>query len=442
MTIESIDAVLDGYGQYKEKAYFFKGDQYVRYNWTQDRAEAGAISSSTWGLTGGFAVSLDATLNGQGQYEGKAYFFRADQYVRYDWGADRVDLGPRPTTAWGLTGGFAAGVDTAFNGRGPYQGKAYFFKADQYVRYDWTTDQVDQAPRSLTAWGLSGDFASGVAAALNGQGAYKDKVYFFKGDQYVRYDWTADRVDRGPVSIVGNWPGVYELMLAGIAKSTSFGWLWAALPQLTAYGLWLQTGAPFPFDVNRLESALATHFHVDKSWPAATKLAWVNQILTGFQSIEGILHRSPEIFQYRSDDEALADGMVVKDRTTGQPILDASGRLQPFHAYGSLNGKISFTRLFPTHGPLCRAAEVTHETVHIFDGASGSSDTHIPEWYVTDGQADALGLARQPNMLAFATRYDLMAVDKAVHNPSAYAAFAQHIFYQSDKRFGAGRPTD
>jgi hypothetical protein len=46
-------------------------------------------------------------------------------------------------------------------------------------------------------------------AALNGQGPYTGKAYFFRGDQFVRYDWAQNKVDEGyPRLIVGSWPGI------------------------------------------------------------------------------------------------------------------------------------------------------------------------------------------------------------------------------------------
>jgi hypothetical protein len=85
-----------------------------------------------------------------------------------------------------------------------------------------------------------------------------------------------------------------------------------------------------------------------------------------------------------------------------------------------------------------RAASVLHESVHVIDKLGGSSATHIPEWYVTDAAADALGLPHQPDNPDLDTRYDHMTKRNALHNPSSYAAFAQHVAIGTDTRFGEG----
>ncbi|HEY9662467.1 MAG TPA: hemopexin repeat-containing protein, partial [Allocoleopsis sp.] len=105
-------------------------------------------------------------------------------YSRYNWQQDKVDDGyPLPISAWHLPGNFASGIDAALNGQGQYAGKAYFFKGDQYVRYDWQQDKVDDGyPLPITAWHLSQNFNWGVDAALNGQGSYAGKAYFFRRD--------------------------------------------------------------------------------------------------------------------------------------------------------------------------------------------------------------------------------------------------------------------
>jgi hypothetical protein len=88
---------------------------------------------------------------------------------------------------------------------------------------------------------------------------------------------------------------------------------------------------------------------------------------------------------------------------------------------------------------------VLHETVHVIDSQSFVASTHIPEWYVTDAEADRLGLDKAltsppRSITLFATRYNLMSTTNSLHNPSSYAALAQHVFYGRDTRYGAGRP--
>jgi hypothetical protein len=83
---------------------------------------------------------VDASVNWG---NGKAYFFRGDSYLRYDLGAGRVDDGfPLPIAGqWpGLAeAGFATGLDAAMS-RGD---KAYFFQGDRYLRYDVAADTTD-----------------------------------------------------------------------------------------------------------------------------------------------------------------------------------------------------------------------------------------------------------------------------------------------------------
>jgi hypothetical protein len=135
----------------------------------------------------------------------KVFFFRGDQCVRYDIAADRVDDGyPQPIAGrWPSLerGGFARGIDAAVNWG---NGKVYFFRGRDYVRYDIAADRVDEGyPQPIAGhWpGLDrGEFDQGIDAAINwGNG----KAYFFRGRNYVRYDMAADRVDGGyPMPIV------------------------------------------------------------------------------------------------------------------------------------------------------------------------------------------------------------------------------------------------
>jgi len=213
--LTNFDATVEGEGPFAGKGYFFRGSQYLRYDYADDLPDPGYTKSiaGNWpGLPAGFTTGIDAAFNGQKGFAGKLYFFKGDQYVRYDWATDKTDPGyPRPIAGnWpGLPPGFTSGIDTAVTGKGPFAGKAYFFKGDQYVRYDWATDKTDPGyPQSIAAmWpGLPAGFTSGLQAAMNGQKAFEGKLYFFKGADYARYDWAADHGDPGyPQPITFNW---------------------------------------------------------------------------------------------------------------------------------------------------------------------------------------------------------------------------------------------
>jgi hypothetical protein len=89
-------------------------------------------------------------------------------------------------------------------------GKVCFFKGGRYVRFDMKDHRVDPdypKPINNETWpGLP--WTDGIEAAINlGNG----KAYFFKGDQYVRWDIAADRIDPGypkAISTPSAWPGL------------------------------------------------------------------------------------------------------------------------------------------------------------------------------------------------------------------------------------------
>ncbi len=193
------------------KAYFFKGRQYVRYDIKTDRVDQGypkPINNETWPGVPWFD-GIDAAVNWG---NGKAYFFKGGQYVRYDIKADRVDPGyPKPINndTWPGVPWFD-GIDAAVNWG---NGKAYFFKGGQYVRYDIKADRVDPGypkPINNDTWpGVP--WFDGIDAAVNWTNG---KAYFFKGNSYIRFDLKADRTDHGYPKPINNenWPGVPSLL--------------------------------------------------------------------------------------------------------------------------------------------------------------------------------------------------------------------------------------
>jgi hypothetical protein len=197
-----------------DRDYFFHEDEYVLYDRSGGRVDIGyprQIAGNWWGFSEtGFASGIDAGVK---WWNGKIYFFRGDQYIRYDIARGRVDPGyPLPIAGYwpGMSeAGFTCDIDAAVTW---WNGKVYFFRGAHYLRYDIQQDRVDpRYPRSISgSWGGLDEagFAGGVDAILNwGNG----KVYFFRDDLYVRYDIQTNGVDPGyPRPIASAWTGMSE----------------------------------------------------------------------------------------------------------------------------------------------------------------------------------------------------------------------------------------
>ncbi len=98
-------------------------------------------------------------------------------------------------------------VRAAVEGR---PGKLYFFSGNEYVRYDIRTDRAEDGWPKRIADQWRGLFERDIDAAINwGDG----KAYFFKGDLYSRYDMSpgVDKVENGwPKRIASEWRGLFE----------------------------------------------------------------------------------------------------------------------------------------------------------------------------------------------------------------------------------------
>ena len=119
----------------------------------------------------------------------KAYFFRGSQYVRYDVASDQVDQESR-AIADGWPGVFTDGVDAVVLWNND---KAYFFRGSQYVRYDVASDRTDDGyPQAITS-GWAG-LAAGAGAPGGGTGA-RDQVLVHARSMMAEPRIAAKRLD-------------------------------------------------------------------------------------------------------------------------------------------------------------------------------------------------------------------------------------------------------
>lgn len=184
-------------------------------------------------------------------------------------------------------------------------------------------------------------------------------------------------------------------------KPIALGWIEAALSALEA-------------ETELARVALAVNFSLQKPDPEI-----VREIARTFEKAQGVIARSDRTFV--SVSEAAARRFFP------------NGGLPP--AYAVFDEAIYFTPEFAPFdpatrrgfGPMCRAAMVLHESVHVIDRDSGAPDVHISEW-------DEPGFSAQSAV-------------ESLHNPSSYASFAAQVHsgalaWPREARFGAGRPAE
>jgi len=173
-----------------------------------------SIANSWNNLPVSFQSGIDATLWHDDNK--KVYFFKGNQYARLT--DTTMDSGFPKSIAgnWqNMPASFASGIDAAVWRKA--NNRIYMFKGSQYVRLTGTTVD-DGYPKAIEGnWnGLPAAFTQGIEAAVWRES--NDKIYLFKGSQYVRLtDTTMD--DGYPKPIAGNWNGLPASFTNGIGSA-------------------------------------------------------------------------------------------------------------------------------------------------------------------------------------------------------------------------------
>ena len=159
--VSSVDALLD-YTGHNGKVYFFKGDQYWRFNFKANKVDANYPAKISVGWKGlknypgkaDFSKNLDAVVNRDNNH---CYFFKGAYYIKWDIKRNKILTGypAKISVGWkDLPSNFTTNIDAAYS---RYDGKVYFFKGSNYIRYTVNTNKVD--PGYIPNWGEDVSFS-------------------------------------------------------------------------------------------------------------------------------------------------------------------------------------------------------------------------------------------------------------------------------------------
>ncbi len=188
-----------------ESAYFFKGDEYIGYSVSNNHVPYGYPQKiqGNWHNWPSNFIDIDAAL----LYDAdRAYFFKGDEYILYRVGENRVPDGypQKIQEQWHNWPSNFVDMDAAVM----YDAdRAYFFKGDEYILFSVSENRVpDGYPKKIQEqWhNWPSNFIDIDAAVMYDAGS----AYFFKGDEYIQYSVSGNRVPDGyPKKIEGNWHG-------------------------------------------------------------------------------------------------------------------------------------------------------------------------------------------------------------------------------------------
>lgn len=210
----TIIAGLDWNDAANNTAYFFRSDmKYVKYNKSQDKAEAGYpqnINNSTWPGIENYKEKITATLKWNNQ---KGFFFLNDgTYLRYDMTNDAADAGyPKPinSSTWP---GLQLGTNKIVGAINWDETYAYFFLSNgTFIKYNMVNDAaVAGYPQAVTTttWPGLAAHATSITATVDWNAQYF--YIFLSNNTYIKYNKTSNTVMLGYPKAVNDstWPGL------------------------------------------------------------------------------------------------------------------------------------------------------------------------------------------------------------------------------------------
>lgn len=392
----------------------------VDYDWTSDRV-VGSDVPRRLAFPAPFDRDLSGVLPGQAGFTAFRYVFRPDAYLRvrvWDGLADGPSASIAP--AWSLPDDWTT-VDAVFGGGAAKSGFAYFFRGSDYVRYDWSTDQRSPGyPKTFGPnWHTTPDFTPGIDASITGRAGFATKAYLFRTDAVqvnddggVAAGGTTVRTTR-----YARYDYTTEQFEFTVIDPAEVVARWPGLFPL------LDCGAAIDLALRWIDQTLLTLAAGPPS--PSTVAAFGHHFGTGGVALD------PAVVATVTANFAVIRGrlLALPDRLQWTPAL-------AFAAQTTQGVLIEIGDQFSSiHGPNGRAAVMIHETVHFTFGAGPD----VPEWSGATIAGQTFAVATDPVTGASLGPYSALSTAAALTNPSSYAAFAQEIALGTDARFGIGR---
>jgi Hemopexin len=392
----------------------------VDYDWVNDRVmTAGVPRRLTFAAP--FDRDLTGVLPGQASFTASRYVFGSGSYLRLR-AADGVpDAAPAPIApAWGLPAAWTV-VDAVFGGGGVKSGFAYFFRGPDYVRFDWSADQPSPGyPKPFGPnWHTTPDFAAGIDGSITGQAGFATKAYLFRTAAVTVNDDGALTPGGKAVrtTVYARYDYNTEKFEFTVTDPVQVVALWPGLLPM------LDVGPAVDLAVRWIDQTLGTL--AAGSPTLATMAAFGHHFGTG-----GGLVDPPVIATVSANFQRIrARLLALPDRLQWTPGLGFAAQTRQ-GILMEIGDKFSLV-----HGPNGRAAVMIHETVHFTFGAGPD----VPEWSGATIQGATFGVATDPGTGVSLGPYSALSTAAALTNPSSYAAFAQEIALGSDERFGDAR---
>lgn len=178
-------------------AYFFKGKKYYRYNFSKKKMDKiGTIGVDAWK---GLPAQLDATIM---HNNGRAYGFKDDHYYRYVYGKKVDKKGVIGKDGWKLFHKLDAVVYNNLDinlrtGSSHFiVGTNAFYLSKEFSLWGGLTGSDPN--RKLTKKRFGHDWYRGVPSNIDAGFLHptNGRYYFFKRDKYYRYNPTSKKVDK------------------------------------------------------------------------------------------------------------------------------------------------------------------------------------------------------------------------------------------------------